>query len=179
LCRLARRVASAASAALVLGAGAPIVLRAQAGPAITLGTEYGFGGLVAAGNRAVRFEIAGGFAPVLFYASGTSGGDILKIYFPAAVGAQVGFALGDSTNERSLKLGVTYNTLIKLGVGGGLDIRLRPKLRLAVGVMVYREAKELLVARVNKDDATSYSADSFSAPLAGVQPFGSVTIFFR
>ena len=154
---------------------------AQTEVGLTGGTEYGFGAIATTGSRAVQFEAGVGLAPVIFVATVIGGESIFKVYFPVAVGAKVSFAInkpGDG-NRRAIKVGATYNSLLKVGVGGGLDFRMSDRLKVSGGVMIYPKAKERLIQQVNKDDGSNYDVDAFSAPLANVQPFVGFALFFR
>jgi hypothetical protein len=79
-----------------------------------------------------------------------------------------------------IKLGASYNTLLKAGFGGGIDFQVaeKPKIVLSGGTMIYPKAKEEIVKKINEDDGTNYAEDDLSAPLASIQPFVNISIFF-
>lgn len=154
--------------------------KGQAG--LTFGTEYGIGFVAQVGSHATKLEIGGGVVPFLFFATSTFGDDITKIYFPGTIGAKLSFGTkkSDDENRLGIKLGVSYNTLIKTGFGGGIDYQVAkdPKLVIGGGVMIYPDAKDELRARINEDEGTNYTDEEFSAPLASFQPFVSFSILF-
>lgn len=153
---------------------------AQTNVGLSAGTEYGFGLIATTGTRAMQLEAAGGLAPVLFAATDYAGEFIFRAYFPGAVGGKVSFAINKEGPRRAIKVGATYNTLIKLGVGGGLDVWLNDRVKVAAGIMVYPQAKKAIVERLNKDEGTNYTLDNFeSTAIANMQPFVAFSYFFR
>ena len=149
---------------------------------LSAGTEYGIGFVAHVGTDAANLELGGGLAPLLFFADVTFGDDIFKIYFPGKVGAKLSIRTKGSEEEHRLgiKFGLSYNTLIKTGFGGGIDYQIskKPNVVIGGGAMIYPNAKDELRKQVNEDEGTNYSDDEFSAPLASFQPFVSISIFW-
>lgn len=149
---------------------------------LTFGTEYGMGVLARLGPSAAKVEFGGGVAPLLFLASFSNGENTLRLYMPGTVGGKVNFRVNDSDLEDRLGIdvGVSYNTLLGIGIGGGGDIQLggHPMFLIGAGVMIYPNAREGLLDRFNEDENTRYTDSQFSAPFAVFQPFLSASILF-
>jgi len=164
---------------LIILSGATVV-NGQVG--FTVGTEYGIGLIAQLGPPATKLELGGGVVPFFFFATATFGDDITKFYFPGTIGAKLSLSTKKSAEENrvGIKLGASYNTLLKAGFGGGVDFQVadKPKIVISGGAMIYPKAKEEIVRKINEDDGTNYSADEFSAPLASFQPFVNLSIFF-
>ena len=144
---------------IICGATYGQIAQAQIG--VTAGTEYGIGGIARAGSHNVTVELGGGFAPFFFYLSVIGSRDISHLYFPGVVGAKLSFALTDEQDPHraGLKFGATYNSLIGIGFGGGLDYKVSKKdpVYIAACLMIHPSAKQLLVDRLNEDEDTNYS----------------------
>jgi hypothetical protein len=149
---------------------------------LTVGTEYGIGLTAQLGPHATKLELGGGILPYFFFATVTFGDDITKLFFPGTIGAKLSFSTKKSAEENrvGIKLGASYNTLLKAGFGGGVDFQAaeNPKIVISGGAMIYPKAKEEIVRKINEDDGTNYAKDDFSAPLASFQPFVNISIFF-
>ncbi len=146
------------------------------------GTEYGFGFVAHVGTEAATLELGGGLAPLLSFTDATFGDDIFKIYFPGTVGAKLSIRTKGSEEENRLgiKFGLSYNTLLKTGFGGGIDYKIskKPKVIVGSGAMIFPAAKDELRKQLNEDKGTNYTDDDFSAPTAFLQPFISISILF-
>lgn len=169
-----------AFAIVLCNAVCPQVVNAQIG--ITGGTEYGIGGIVRAGSHQTTAEFGGGIVPFFFYLTVIGGNDVAKLYFPLSAGAKLSFALTDEKDPHraGLKLGASYNSLIGIGFGGGLDYKISKKdpVFVAACMMVYPSAKQLLVDRLNEDDGSHYKESEVEMPLAGFQIVVSVSYLF-
>lgn len=101
---------------------------------LTAGTEYGFGLMAQVGTDAAKLEIGGGLAPLLFSADVTFGDNIFKIYFPGTIGVKLSIRTRGSEEENRLgiKFGLSYNTLIKIGFGGGIDYQISKKPNIVI-----------------------------------------------
>jgi hypothetical protein len=159
-----------------LGAlGTSSVAGAQAG--VTLGTEYGLGGIARFGNRAA-LEVGAGLAPVL--ALNLTVSEDSKIYFPLAIGGKISFPLRGPDHEKpmGLKLGVTHNGVLGTGFGGGIDLVLgrEPTVILGAGIMYYGDAQQGLTDRVNKDTGSNYTTVIDES--VNVQPAFSISIIW-
>jgi hypothetical protein len=155
----------------------------QAG--IVLGNEYGFGLGARYGNRDIYMEFGGGLLPIVAFwqVGGSSFSDdtYLKFYLSGVAGAKVSLALNKHYKKRmGLKLGVSYNELIKLGFGGGIDYHasLDPVIVIAGGIMYYPEAYDILFERLQDDEDRRFVKDDLSATLLNIMPFVSVSIYF-
>ena len=97
-----------------------------------------------------------------------------------AVGAKLNLSGSgqDEDNRFGIKFGLSYNTLIGVGFGGGVDYRVSktPIVLLGGGLMFYPDARDKLLIRINEDEGRHYT--DFNAPLASVQPFVSLSILF-
>jgi hypothetical protein len=107
----------------------------------------------------------------------------LKFYFPGALGAKLSIGLNDPDEKGHirLKLGGGYNTIMKAGFGGGMDLTIDDEptaVVLTAGLMIYPEAGDELLDRLNDEENTSYTQDDVSAALMSVQPFVGISFFF-
>lgn len=152
----------------------------------TVGTEYGIGIIAQVGSPATKVEIGGGLAPLFLYWDVNvmfgEDKDYLKLYFPVTIGAKlnIGLSKPDEKNRLGLKLGASYNTIMKTGFGGGVDYSIvnKPyKIIIASGFMIYPKAYDELLNRLNEEEGTSYTKEDVSAALVNFQPFVSVSIF--
>ncbi len=178
--RLARGSVQSLSALVAISLLLSSPTYGQAG--LTGGTEYGFGIIVRGGSRSAQLEVAGGLAPLLVFVSTNFGDDILKVYFPVSVGAKLSFGLSgpEAENRFGVKLGATYNSLMKMGFGGGVDYQLskKPNVFLGAGLMIFPQAEDKVRIRINEDDGTSFTSSEFSAPLLIAQFAISLSILF-
>jgi len=158
--------------------------KAQVG--LTLGTEYGLGGIVQVGSPAVKLEIGGGAAPLFIIWQiqdiyGINDEVYFKFYFPGRIGAKLNFALSHPRGKRlGLKLGVCYDTIMKTGVGGGIEYQFKKKPRNIVfsgGFMIFPEAYDELLNQLNEEEGTNYSKDDVTSVLMNFRPYMSVTLF--
>lgn len=149
---------------------------------LTLGNEYGIGGILKIGSDNLKIEAGGGLAPFLFFVDVIGGENITKLYFPITIGGKINFriSVSESDNRLGLKFGCNYNNLIGIGIGGGVDYQINrdPNLYLGAGAMIFPDAKEKLRVKINSDENTNFSETEFSAPLASFQPFVSLSILF-
>lgn len=158
-----------------------------------LGTEYGFGLKGSFGSPKTQFEVGGGLLPVFSYfhvnyiyiggGSGPSDEDYFNIYLSGAIGAKINIALNnpEKDNRLGLKFGASYNTILQAGFGGGVDyvVSKKPKnIVISGGVMIYPNAYDELLERLNEKEGTSFTKDDLTATFTNVMPFVSVTIFF-
>ena len=153
---------------------------------INLGNEYGMGLMIQAGSPAVKIEIGGGLMPLFVYWQiedifGSNDQDYFKLYLSGNVGAKLNFALKEPEKDRmGLKFGASYDTIMKMGFGGGLDYNVSQKPKNIVisgGVMYYPEAYDVLLDRLNEEENTDYSKDDLSATIVNLRPFVSLTIY--
>jgi hypothetical protein len=176
---IARRCVSAAMA-LALSA-LPALSQSSSPPsgfALAGGSEYGFGLLGMARTGQTRLEIGGGVSPVLFSPM-IADSIVSNLYLPFAVGAKLLIPFNEFGQGRSIKVGATYNTLLRLGIGGGVDFPVSQRFRVSGGAMVYPDAKKALVARFNRDHGTSFADSSFYSPIMTFQPFVGVAYLLR
>lgn len=149
---------------------------------LSVGTEYGLGLAAQVGTEAAQLEVAGGLLPLLFFAIVTFDDDILELFFPWTIGAKIIVRPNswDEDNRIGIKFGLSYNTLLKTGFGGGVNYQMskKPKVIASVGIMIYLKAKDELRKKINEDKGKNFSDDEFSAPLSFFQPFVSVSIFW-
>ncbi len=149
---------------------------------ITFGTEYGIGGIVRVGPSALKVEVGGGVAPLLFFVAVSNGKDVTKFYLPAMIGGKINIRANDADveNRLGITMGANYNELLGAGVGGGIDyqIGISPVITLGGGLTIFPDAESRLLDRFNQDEHTSYDKNSFSAPLAMFQPFISISVLF-
>ena len=158
-----------------------------------LGTEYGFGLKGSFGTPKTQFEIGGGLLPIFSYfhvdyiyiggGSDPSDEDYFDIYLSGSIGAKLNIAINDpeKDNRLGLKFGVSYNTIVQAGFGGGLDyvVSKKPKhIVISGGVMFYPKAYDELLERLNEKEDTSFTKDDLTASFTNVVPFVSITIFF-
>lgn len=153
---------------------------------ITAGTEYGFGGIAQVGSHTAKLEIGGGLVP-LFVFWQIHGPFVeknyFKLYFPGVVGAKLSVALTkpDRKDRLGVKLGASYNTIMKVGFGGGVDYSIAKKshrIVISAGFMIYPDAYDELLDRFNEEEETSYTKEDVSAALMSFQPFVSVSLLF-
>ena len=156
---------------------------------ISLGTEYGFGLAAQLGNRNVKIELGGGLVPVLVYwriigygPYGSIDESYLKFYLPGEVGAKLNISFSDTDENRlGFKLGASYNRIMKIGFGAGIDYRTgkkAPYLTVAGGFMYFPRAYDELLRRLNDEEQTIYNRDDVSAVLVGFRPYVGLTIYF-
>jgi hypothetical protein len=147
----------------------------------TAGTEYGFGAIGYLGSADIGIEAGSGIAPNFVFAS-SPGKDIFVLYFPYVLGvkAVINPSTGKDINY-SFKIGVSYNSMIKLGFGGGINLYVseKPQILLSGGAIIYPKAENELRKRINKDENMNISKNNFSAPLTLFQPFLSLSILFK
>lgn len=151
----------------------------QTGIALAGGTEYGFGLLGIAGKRETRLEIGGGVSPVLFSPMIEDSIVSNHLYLPLAIGAKLIIPFNEFGAGRAIKVGATYSTLLKLGMGGGVDFPVSQRFRVSGGAMVYPLARKELAKRFNRDHGTSFPDSSFYSPLTTFQPFVGLAYRFR
>ena len=153
---------------------------------LNLGTEYGFGLMIQAGSPAVKVEIGGGLTPLFVYWQiedifGSNDQDYYKLYLSGTVGAKLNLALKNPNKDRlGLKFGASYDTIMKMGFGGGLDYRISKKPKNIVisgGVMIYPDAYDELLDRLNEEENTDYSKDDLYSALVSLRPFVSLTLY--
>jgi len=158
---------------------------ARFGP--VLGTEYGFGAMGMVGGGPVKFEFGGGFSPVLFllYINNIYGSDdsYFKVYPSGMLGAKLNIAVSNPNKKfvAGLKFGASYNTIMKLGIGGGGSFLLssnRKFYSLSIGVMVFPKAMDELLDRLNEDEGTSYTEEQVNQTFGTVQMFLSFALLF-
>jgi len=163
-------------------------INAQIG--INLGTEYGFGVITQTGSEAIKLELGGGISPLLVAWSITSSGfgytsdEVkIKLYFPGVVGAKLNIKLSgeEKENRLGLKLGMSYNTILKTGYGGGVSydmIGRKNTIVISGGIMLYPKADDELLARLNEEEGTSFTKNEATAFLLDIQPFVSLSILW-
>jgi len=150
---------------------------------LAAGTEYGFGLLARVGTPTVMLELGGGLAPqFVFWTVYGGSNSYLKFYLPATVGAKLSFSSSKSSKESRIgfKFGVSYNTILKTGFGGGVDYTWGEKTRFVIsgGAMYYPQAYDELLERLNDAEGTSYGKEDTSSVLMNFQPFVSFGIIF-
>ena len=154
---------------------------------LALGNEYGFGLMAQLGSPAARLELGGGLTPLVVYWQtqtifGGNDDDYLKFYLSGTFGAKLNVALKNPQKKRlGLKFGVSYNTMVKMGFGGGVDynIALKPKnIVISGGFMYYPNAYDELLNRLNEEEDTDFSKDDVYAALMNFMPFVGLTIYF-
>lgn len=139
--------------------GSPPPAAGQVG--LTGGTEYGFGVVGRVGISPVLLEVGGGITPVLvlgtqqvqFNGVVVSDEVFFEAFFPAAIGAKLSLRIGgsdDGVTRTALEFGATYNSLLRLGVGGGFDARVSERVVLSAGLMYYSEGGERLGEEVSE-----------------------------
>jgi hypothetical protein len=149
------------------------------GFALAGGTEYGFGLLGFGGGAQTRLEIGAGISPLWFSPMIADSVVSNYVYLPYAIGAKVIIPFNEFGAGRTIKVGATYNSLVKLGIGGGIDFPVSPRFRVSGGAMVYPQAQKELVKRFNRDHGTSYADSSIYSPLTRFQPFFGLAYLFR
>ena len=163
-------------------------LFAQVG--LNLGSEYGMGMIARIGNGPVALE-AGAGVNILFVGwqieryngFGSSKETYLKFYFPGTFGGKLDLKLsGDPGKDRlGLKFGATYSTVMKTGYGGGISYtspRKSNTLLISGGVMIFPDADDELLQRLNEEENTFFTPNDVSAVLLTVQPFVSISILW-
>ena len=154
---------------------------------LALGNEYGFGIITQFGPPSAKIELGGGLTPLVVYwqnqtISGGHDEDYLKLYLTGTFGAKINLALKNPQKNRlGLKLGVSYNTMVKVGFGRGIDynIAMKPKnIVISGGFMIYPKAYDELLNRLNEEEDTDYSKDDVYAALINFMPFVGLTIYF-
>ncbi|MBN2105388.1 hypothetical protein JW835_15220 [bacterium] len=162
----------------------------QAGVGFNLGTEYGTGLLAQFGTQKVKLEIGGGVTPILVIwqitviGSGYGGDETYtKFYLSGTFGAKLNIALNKEEKGRlGLKLGANYDTIMKTGIGIGVDYNIsgKPKKPIVIsgGFTYYADAYDELFDRLVEDEGEDFTKDDVSASLIGFRPFVSVTLFF-
>ena len=153
------------------------------------GTEYGFGLAGRVGTSAILLEVGGGIAPIILL--GTEqiqvGGSVVseevffEAFFPAVVGAKLSLRLGgsdDGVSRTAVEFGATYNSLLKLGVGGGIDAKISERVVFSVGLMYYSEAGERLGEKLS--EVRSFPVSGLDlGPIVQYQPyFGVLLLLF-
>jgi hypothetical protein len=154
---------------------------------VNIGNEYGIGLIVRAGSNRIYFEAGGGLLPLFAFwdvqgIGGASSETYFKLYFTGAFGGKVNIALTQPDKDRlGLKLGVTYNGLIKFGYGGGLDYRVSPDpdIMISGGFMYYPDAYDTLFDKLKSEENKDFIKDESSEVLVGFMPFVSVAIYLR
>lgn len=171
------------SAAMILALSALSAFGQSATPrsgiALAGGTEYGFGLLGFGGGAGTRLEIGAGVSPVLYSPMIADSLVANYLYLPFAAGAKLIIPFDEFGAGRTIKVGATYNWLLKLGFGGGIDFPVNPRFRVAGGAMLYPQAEKELAKRYNRDHGTSFADSSFFAPMTTFQPFVGLTYLFR
>lgn len=158
---------------------------------LNFGTEYGLGVIAQAGSEEIKLEAGGGLNPLLVvwsitksgFGFGSSSETKIKFYLPGIIGAKLNVKLSGDKNENrlGLKLGVSYNTIIKTGFGGGLAydmIGKKNRVIISGGIMVFPKADDELLARLNEDEGIFYNQDDVSAVLLNIQPFIGLSILW-
>ncbi|MBN1272319.1 MAG: hypothetical protein JXB26_08615 [Candidatus Aminicenantes bacterium] len=148
----------------------------------TLGTEYGFGLIARAGTRSVMLEAGGGIAPTFILWNINFGDTYFKLYFPFTAGAKLCFGLGGfSKNDIAyIKIGGSYNTIMKMGFGGGADYTFGEKTKyvISAGAYFFPKSYDELLTRLNDEEGTHYAKDDTSSFLVQFQPFIAFSILF-
>lgn len=149
----------------------------------TLGNEYGFGLIARVGTPSVMLEAGGGIAPSFILWNINYGSDVyFKFYFPFTAGAKVCFGLGGFSEDdiAYLKLGASYNSIMKMGFGGGADYTFGEKTRYVVstGIMYFPKSYDELLSRLNEEEGKNYAKDDTTSFLAQFQPFVAFSILF-
>jgi len=154
---------------------------------LNLGNEYGLGLMVQIGSPQTKLELGGGLTPLLVYWQitdiwGSNDETYLKFYFSGTLGAKLNFALSNPEKDRlGLKLGISYDTIMKTGFGAGIDYNISQKPKNIVisgGFTIYPQAYDELLKHLNEEEDTNYSKEDVSAVLINFRPFVGVTIFF-
>jgi len=154
---------------------------------LNLGNEYGLGLMVQIGSPQTKLELGGGLTPLLVYWQitdiwGSNDETYLKFYFSGTIGAKLNFALSNPEKDRlGLKLGISYDTIMKTGFGAGIDYNISKKPKNIVisgGFTIYPKAYDELLNRLNEEEGTDYSRDDVSGVLMNFRPFVGLTIFF-
>lgn len=158
-----------------------LISSATAQIGLNAGNDYGLALAAEVGSYKTKLEVGGGLTPILVYWN-TDLDQYLKLYFSGTIGSKMNIALTDpdEKNRLGLKFGVSYNTIMKLGFGGGVDYTIAHKpyrLVLAGGGMVYPKAYDKLLWRLNEEEGTSYISDDISAPFMNFRPFVGITVF--
>ena len=150
-------------------------VQSQAQVGLTVGTEYGIGGLARIGTERIIVEAGAGLAPLFVFVTGV---DELEFYFPFTVGAKLSIAASkpESPNRFGVKFGVSYNGILKTGFGGGVDYEVsqNPSIVLAGGIMYFPDAKQGVTDHYFEDTG---NAAAFEESLA-IQPMLSISIIF-
>lgn len=153
---------------------------------VVAGNEYGFGATARIGPSAALMEVGAGFAPLLVFGTeqvrfnGTVIQDdvFLEIFIPVAVGAKMSLRLKGSEDDKGrvgLKTGVTYNSLMRFGFGGGMDFGISENAVIAAGLMYYPEADDELAKKISEE--RGYPPDAFDLSfLVEFQFFVSVSL---
>jgi hypothetical protein len=154
---------------------------------LNLGNEYGLGLMVQLGTPKIKLEFGGGLTP-LFVSwqitdiRGSNDETYFKFYFSGTFGSKINFALSNPEKDRlGLKLGISYDTIMKTGFGAGIDYNISQKPKNIVisgGFMIYPKAYDELLNRLNDEEGTNYSNEDVSAVLINFRPFVGLTIFF-
>lgn len=160
--------------------------RAAAQIGVAIGSEYGLGLVGRVGNTDAIVEVGGGIAPVWVFGLeqtrfGGSDEAFFEAFFAGAAGAKASLPISRSDegiNRLGIELGATYNTLIELGAGIGIDARVSERIVLSGGVMYYFEAEDRLAEEVSeRRNAPASSLDL--GPLVGYQPYVGLVILLR
>lgn len=153
---------------------------------LSLGGEYGFGAIARVGTDAQGIEVGAGFTPVLVFGreqlfiNGESVLDevFFDAFFPATVGAKVNFRVRgseDGTRRTAVEFGVSYNELIELGFGGGVEGRISDRVLVSGGLMFYSKAADQLADKIS--EVRGLPVDEFElAFLVNYQPYVSFSI---
>lgn len=154
---------------------------------LNLGNEYGLGLIVQIGSPQTKLELGGGLTPLFVYWQitdiwGSNDETYLKFYFSGTLGAKLNLALSNAEKDRlGLKLGISYNTIMKTGFGAGIDYNISQKPKnivISAGLMIYPKACDELLNRLNEEEGTNYINEDVSAVLMNFRPFVGLTIFF-
>ena len=158
---------------------------------INLGTEYGLGAIVQAGTEEIKLEAGGGLNPLVVvwsitrsgYRISSSSETIVKLYFPGIIGIKLNLKLSGEKNKNrlGLKFGISYNTILKTGFGGGLayDIKgMKNTITITGGMMIFSKADDELLVRLNKEEGTFYTNNEVSAVLLTIQPYIGFSVFW-
>jgi len=147
----------------------------QARMGLTAGTEYGLGAVARIGSNDMLVEAGGGLAPFWVFVTGV---DELEIYFPFTVGAKLSIATtkGDNPNRFGVKFGISYNSILKTGFGGGVDyvVSKDPQIVLGGGLMYYPGAVEGVTDKYREDTGRT----AVFGEEVGIQPAVSISVFF-
>ena len=163
--------------------GSPSPAAGQVG--LTGGTEYGFGVVGRVGTSPVLLEVGGGITPVLvlgtqqvqFNGVVVSDEVFFEAFFPAAIGAKLSLRISgsdDGVTSTALEFGATYNSLLRLGVGGGFDARVSNRVVFSGGLMYYSEAGERLGEKVS--EVRGFPASLDLGPLVQFQPYVGLSL---